>query len=319
MRRRSWIGSVALLAACADPSTPTAPAQTMRRSVGEGAEASANAKRDLREERAALAAADRAHAAASAGGLLAGLTATFVDDVVLLYPGAPVLRGRAAATTFLTSLPGAATQTLTWQPAFADVSGDATRGYSYGDGTRVVGGVSSPIQYAAYWRREGGRWRTAAWLLRAGYAGTARALPARCAAPTTRHERHFPRTEEAEQAAELLRTDATFSALSERAGGAAAFGTYVADGGVLLLGDAQGVACGPDEMRVANDFGPGVLTWAPTLADAAPSGDLGMTVGIGAFRAGTQTFHSKYLTIWKKQRSGDWRFVLDAGNATPAP
>jgi ketosteroid isomerase-like protein len=29
--------------------------------------------------------------------------------------------------------------------------------------------------------------------------------------------------------------------------------------------------------------------------------------------------YGKYVTIWKKQRSGAWRVALDIGNASPAP
>jgi ketosteroid isomerase-like protein len=28
--------------------------------------------------------------------------------------------------------------------------------------------------------------------------------------------------------------------------------------------------------------------------------------------------YSKYLTVWKKQRDGSWRFVADGGSARPA-
>jgi ketosteroid isomerase-like protein len=318
---RHALATLALFAACTDPSTVLTPAQSAQYSVGEGAEASTNARLNLREERAALLAADQRHAAASVGGLLSGFPLALASDVVFLYSGARVIEGRDATVAFLRTLPGADTQTLAWTPVSVDVSADATRGYSYGNGTRVVNGVTSRIQYLAYWRREpDGEWRTAAWLLRGALDVEPRALPELCAAPTTPHERFFPRTTEAGEEAALLLTDAEFSDLSDRVGGGEAFATYVAENGVLLLGDASGVACGRAEMRAANEsLAPGVLTWVPRIADAAPSGDLGMTIGIGAFRDGSQIYYSKYLTIWKKQRNGAWRFVVDAGNSTPAP
>jgi len=34
---------------------------------------------------------------------------------------------------------------------------------------------------------------------------------------------------------------------------------------------------------------------------------------------GAGTFYSKYLTIWQKQNTGEWRFVADEGNSRPAP
>ena len=66
------------------------------------------------------------------------------------------------------------------------------------------------------------------------------------------------------------------------------------------------------------------LTWAPVGADISASGDLGYTYG-------TYEFHSKdkdgkpvvdygnYTSIWKKQKDGSWKVVLDMGNASPGP
>jgi len=30
-------------------------------------------------------------------------------------------------------------------------------------------------------------------------------------------------------------------------------------------------------------------------------------------------FYSKYLTVWARQPDGEWKFILDGGNASPAP
>jgi ketosteroid isomerase-like protein len=312
--------AAALLAACADaaPLAPRAAPAAAARAAAADREAPPP---DLRAERLALLAAERARAAASAGGLLGGFPGGLSDDVVFLYPGAPVVRGRAAVEAFLAALPGAAGRAQRWTPLHADVSADGTRGYTYGYGERTAGGGRAYLQYAAFWRRTaGGAWETAFWLQRDAAAPAPAVLPALCAAPTYRHYRRFPHASEAEAEAALLQTDAEFSLLSASAGGGPAFGAYVADYGALLLGNAAGVACGRDEMRDANaGLAPGALTWVPSIADAAPSGDLGATVGVGAFRAGPQTFYSKYLTVWKRERSGAWRFVLDAGNPTPAP
>ena len=66
------------------------------------------------------------------------------------------------------------------------------------------------------------------------------------------------------------------------------------------------------------------LTWTPEGADISTSGDLGYTYG-------TYEFHSKdkdgrptvdygnYTSIWKKQKDGSWKVVLDMGNASPSP
>jgi ketosteroid isomerase-like protein len=56
-------------------------------------------------------------------------------------------------------------------------------------------------------------------------------------------------------------------------------------------------------------------------ADISASGDLGYTYGTYEFRAvgkdgNPVVEHGKYTSIWKKQRDGSWKVVLDMGNAS---
>lgn len=65
------------------------------------------------------------------------------------------------------------------------------------------------------------------------------------------------------------------------------------------------------------------LTWTPVGADMSASGDLGYTWGTYEFRSpdkdGKLTVdYGKYASIWKKQKDGSWKVVLDMGNASPA-
>jgi len=65
------------------------------------------------------------------------------------------------------------------------------------------------------------------------------------------------------------------------------------------------------------------LVWTPVGADISASGDLGYTWGTYEFRSkdkdGKPTVdHGKYTSIWKKQKDGSWKVVLDMGNASPA-
>jgi ketosteroid isomerase-like protein len=64
------------------------------------------------------------------------------------------------------------------------------------------------------------------------------------------------------------------------------------------------------------------LTWSPVGADISASGDLGYTYGTFEFRSKdkdgkTVVDHGKYTSIWKKQKDGSWKVVLDMGNASP--
>jgi len=66
------------------------------------------------------------------------------------------------------------------------------------------------------------------------------------------------------------------------------------------------------------------LTWTPVGADISASGDLGYTYGTFEFRSvdkeGKPTVeHGKYTSIWKLQKDGAWKVVLDMGNASAQP
>jgi ketosteroid isomerase-like protein len=66
------------------------------------------------------------------------------------------------------------------------------------------------------------------------------------------------------------------------------------------------------------------LTWKPVYADMAASGDLGYTYGIFEFRSkdkegNPSVEYGKYVSIWKKQKNGSWRVVMDMGNSSPNP
>lgn len=70
------------------------------------------------------------------------------------------------------------------------------------------------------------------------------------------------------------------------------------------------------------EFDPKPLSWKPTYADLAASGDLGYTVGYASWPATDDkgqrvTRGSKYLTVWKKQADGSWKVAADMGNASP--
>jgi ketosteroid isomerase-like protein len=66
------------------------------------------------------------------------------------------------------------------------------------------------------------------------------------------------------------------------------------------------------------------LTWTPVHADMAASGDLGYTFGTYEFRSkdkdGKPTVeYGKYASVWKKQKDGNWKVVMDMGNESASP
>ena len=123
----------------------------------------------------------------------------------------------------------------------------------------------------------------------------------------------------AERAA-LLRTDREFSARSEAKGMTDAFLAYMAEGATMLP-PGTGPVTGRDAIReLLGDGGGVLLTWAPMQADVAASGELGYTWGTSEWRVpgpggATLARTGKYISIWKKQKDGTWKFVLDCGNS----
>jgi len=60
------------------------------------------------------------------------------------------------------------------------------------------------------------------------------------------------------------------------------------------------------------------LRWKPVSADIASSGDLGYTTGTyesrGTDAQGKPVVRTgRYVSIWKKQKDGSWKVVLDTG------
>jgi ketosteroid isomerase-like protein len=47
----------------------------------------------------------------------------------------------------------------------------------------------------------------------------------------------------------------------------------------------------------------------------AQSGELGYTYGFWTFIAQKDTSRGTYLTIWKKNAMGQWKYIADTGNS----
>lgn len=115
---------------------------------------------------------------------------------------------------------------------------------------------------------------------------------------------------------DLMNVDRNFSQLSQEQGMNAAFLEYIADDGVVLRANArpfigkQTVA----ELLTRNDDSTFGLTWEPLAGMISESGDLGFTYGIYTLSAQESESQGTYVTVWKKDHEGNWKFVLDTGN-----
>jgi ketosteroid isomerase-like protein len=116
---------------------------------------------------------------------------------------------------------------------------------------------------------------------------------------------------------EMLDADREFSKLSEEKGMKTAFIQYLDSNGVLLRPNHLPIA-GADaiDFLIQQNDSDYTLTWEPRNGDIARSGELGYTYGIYALRPSKKdtVIYGTYVSIWKKERGGKWKYVLDSGN-----
>jgi uncharacterized protein (TIGR02246 family) len=130
-----------------------------------------------------------------------------------------------------------------------------------------------------------------------------------------------PDTRAADEAA-LRDADANWSkaAAAKNAEGFASF--FVPDGVLLPPNGApvsgrEAIAKWAGEMTAAPGF---AVSWEPTKAEAARSGDLGYTMGtyeltVNDAKGKPVTDRGKYVSVWKKQADGSWKVAADIFNS----
>jgi ketosteroid isomerase-like protein len=271
----------------------------------------------LRARRAELAAADH-QLSAAAHADARSIAASATDDVRFLAGAMRIVGGRGELASTLDSLSGHSLARLRWNAVRVDVSSDGGSGYTLGYGTREGPDGSVPVRYIAFWKRASeGHWSVAALALVRGSAATSTEAPHGCETPAAERALAFaPRSGETD-GAPVIDADARFAARAAESGPGPAFLAFIADDGISL-GGAGLMGCGPAALAHTFDgFAPGDLTWQPRFGYVAAGGDLGFTVGVAKIRGAAGTTTSKYLTIWKRQPDGGWRFVADGGSDAP--
>ena len=121
---------------------------------------------------------------------------------------------------------------------------------------------------------------------------------------------------------ELMNVDRAFSQLSSDKGSIEAFYSYMADDGIVLPKKGHPVKKDKYRKIISKENAADaktILTWEPILSEVSESKDIGYTHGkyelIISDSTGTKnTTYGYYITIWKKQTDGNWKFVFDAGN-----
>jgi ketosteroid isomerase-like protein len=113
----------------------------------------------------------------------------------------------------------------------------------------------------------------------------------------------------------MKKADIAFSDLSKQKGMTAAFLEYIDSTGVLLRpGHYPIIGKDAQTFLRAGEDSSFTLTWEPSAAEISASGELGFTYGIYTLDLRDTAIKGTYVSIWKKQADGKWKFVLDTGN-----
>lgn len=122
----------------------------------------------------------------------------------------------------------------------------------------------------------------------------------------------------------LLDADAAWS---KTVNDAAALSSYFAEGAIWFPPDSPMIQGAANIKEFANNLiaTPGFsVSWKATGAEVASSGDLGYTYGTVEMTMNNpegkpMDIKGKYVTVWKKQASGEWKVVADIFNPNGPP
>jgi hypothetical protein len=272
------------------------------------------------EQADALLAADRAYSIASAKtDLVSGLTAMFSRGVIMPVPGtaARFAEGITAVTEALRANPANAQSKTEWVPVRAGISADGQHGFTFGYMTiRRGDGTDAPAKYLAYWVKEDGTWRVAAYKRSGRPAGEVSlalmpaSLPARMVPPIT------DSTIVSGFAATLAAAEKAFSDEAAIIGLGPAFEKYGRPD-AMNMGREASFTFG--NVEIGKGVGgptptqPSTLAWgADYRVMVASSGDLGVSIGFIRNKADPSAPPFPFFTIWRRDSpTAPWRYVAE--------
>ena len=119
---------------------------------------------------------------------------------------------------------------------------------------------------------------------------------------------------------EMVKTEQAFSKMAEEKNTRDAFLAFIADDGLLFRPGAvngkKWMIEHPPPPPQNPDKKP-LLAWQPKFAGMSASGDMGFTTGPWESKADIKDAkpqaYGHFVTVWKKQPDGSWKFVVDLG------
>jgi ketosteroid isomerase-like protein len=112
----------------------------------------------------------------------------------------------------------------------------------------------------------------------------------------------------------MQQTDVDFARMAEDNGFRKAFLEYMEEDAVLLRDNHMPII-GADAVQYISSINDSSfnISWEPQGGDIAEAGDMGYTFGLYQLKTETEEQRGTYITIWRKQKDGKWKYVLDAG------
>lgn len=124
----------------------------------------------------------------------------------------------------------------------------------------------------------------------------------------------------------VMEADRAFSLMSEQKGLNTAFIAYAAEDGVLLRPNSRPITNRDNIRRYMESTSDQNqrLTWSPAYADIAVSGEMAYTYGTYLLESRDIdgkiiTSGGTYVSVWKKDEKGFWKYVLQTANAGLEP
>ena len=117
----------------------------------------------------------------------------------------------------------------------------------------------------------------------------------------------------------LVFAERSFAALARSEDTRTAFLSFLDDSSIIFRPDpVNGIAA-----VTAQAVRPHILVWEPAYADVSTSGEVGYTTGPAflARRASPDSvlWHGHFVSFWAKNRSGEWKVLLDVGTGNDPP
>jgi ketosteroid isomerase-like protein len=218
--------------------------------------------------------------------------------------------------------------TLNWEPAFADVSRAGDLGYTTGPYWLTDQGPQHrPTRHGYYfsiWKKQAdGSWRV---VIDAGVqtpAPASSAPPPFHPAPPSQFKAKSAKLNLDGERASLINLEREFLKASKSVGVSRAFQDFMGED-ARLHRNGMFPLTEKGEIRsyfLSKDM---TLQWEPIKADVSQSGDLGYTYGSYELKEEDASAPSAvtvekgyYVRVWKRNKDGKWKVVLDTTNPVP--